>query len=178
MDLTVSLEEKKSFLNHFIKTYKSSDIIWFFEDLIKHHEKLTQIRFVDKLLPRERGLYIVIDDYNNLFYFFKKGRVKLKNIHTAYHELNLDHTSAFYIAINFTNENLSQAWQQVVEMSDAYIENLRSETELFLNHLSQVNQINWLQTKIDEALEDRDKNAFEKYVALLNGLNELRRHNK
>ncbi len=165
MQLPVSIQAKKYFLHWFISSYhiNSEEINWFLEDLLEDEQALLNIHFVSNIEHCPKGIIISTKETNNASFIFFKGAIQTEDVYTAYHELHLYNEEAFYVQIDFPERERHPLYQYVLEEEkNQSAKDSQSANEL-LHFLLIKGKHNYLQGKIDRALESGDKQSFLHY---------------
>lgn len=174
MEASISVADKKIFLEWFIGKFPNQEINWFIEDMLLDDEKLNHIHFVEYLDHYKKGLKIVVKDGQSLEFYFKKGLVKSHDIYTAFHELQMNKDEAFYLQIDLPQEDRNQLLYTVLEMNATEKQQLAKETKRYLNQLTKAHQKKQLKEKINHALDIKDEQAFRVYAQALMDLKNAR----
>ncbi|HLR54081.1 MAG TPA: YpiB family protein [Pseudogracilibacillus sp.] len=174
MELSVSLEEKKDFLQWFIEyqLLETYEINWFIEQLIENDTLLSQVHFVEEINNHHKSIWMGKEDSHGFSFLFRKGKVSSKDIYTAYHDLMLHPEEPLFFLLKFQEPVNTQKYQTVIEPGYYSKRQLQIKTEVFLNEILVNNTCELLRELIDEALITGNVADFEKYALQLKELSE------
>ncbi|HLR71890.1 MAG TPA: YpiB family protein [Pseudogracilibacillus sp.] len=174
MQVPVSIQTKKLFLQWFISHYKmkNEEIIWLFEDLLENERALFYLHFVQDITYCPKGIIISTQALNNLSFLFFKGHVQTNDVYTAYHELHLYDEEACYIQINLPIHEQNYLFEAVLEEEFLFRENDKITAEHLLNHLEGEGEKRLFKQEINKALDELDYNRFLYYSNRLKDLND------
>lgn len=175
MELSVSLEEKKNFLQWFsdyqiLETY---EINWFLDQLLENDTLLTRIHFVERLSNHHKGIWMGKEQSHGFSFLFTKGKIKTEDIYTAYHDLQLHPEEPLFIQLDFQESVNAKIYQTVIEPEPDFKQQLQEHTTKFLNELLLKGKCDLLKASIDKALVTGNITDFEKYAHQLNELSEV-----
>lgn len=151
---------KKDFINYCLYNYEFKDhtAVWIL-NFIKSHPLITHnISFTNSHL--ERKLRIAESSTNRPTLMFEKGGTVTSNGETIFHELNLHKTDELYVEFIFAKNDL--------RYNQAKSEELMKNDEILLEDIDE------LESLIDEALIAKDKQRFIELTDELKKLNDKR----
>ncbi len=151
---------KKDFINYCLYNYEFKDhtAVWIL-NFIKSHPLITHnISFTNSQLDRK--LRIAESRTNRPTLMFEKGGTVTANGETIFHELNLNKTDELYVEFIFAKNDL--------RYNQAKSEELMKNDEILLEDIEE------LESLIDEALVSKDKERFFELTDELQKLNDKR----
>lgn len=172
MEVSVSLEEKKDFLQWFIEhqLLETYELNWFIEQLIENDTLLSQIHFVEEINKYDKSVWIGKEDSHGFSFLFTKGKVRTEDIYTAYHDLMLHPEESLFMYLKFEESMNAKKYQTVIEPDDRFKQEVQEHTALFLNEILVSSKRRLLKEYIDKALIAGNVTDFEKYALQLNEL--------
>src|SRR5699024_12312408 len=91
---------------------------------IHDERKLESIRFVDSLEGCSKGIFITFEQGIGARFLFFKGRIKTRDVYTAFHEVHLHRDEAYFIAADFLDKTSNLLYQSVMEANEMEKENM------------------------------------------------------
>lgn len=175
MELSVSLEEKKNFLQWFadcqlLETY---EINWFLDQLLESDTLLSRIHFVEKLKDHHKGIWMGKENSHGFSFLFTKGKIKTEDIYTAYHDLQLHPEEPLFMQLEFQESIHTKLYRTVIEPERKFKQQLQERTDQFLHDLLQKGKRDLLKASIDKALVTGNITDFKNYAQQLNELSEV-----
>ena len=165
MQISVSIQAKKHFLQWFISHYQieTEEINWFIENLIEDERALFYLNFVQNIKQCPKGIIISILQTEKLFFQFFKGAVQTNDVYTVYHELHLYQDEPMYIQINFPQKDTNILYQAVLEEDAFQTEQDQFNAEKILTYLLSQGKKEYVKREIDNALDQRDLKKFNRF---------------
>lgn len=171
MDISVSVKEKRIFLEWFLQHFSPDEIEWLLEELIEDDQLLESIHFVDQVKNCPKGISIAIDHTSiDADFLFFKGNVKTKDVFTAYHELQLYKHETCFIHIDFPGKYENALYSSVIEADEQLTEEIRVTTNELIDYLQYEGELNYLQGKVNLALDQMNEQDFDYFSARLKNL--------
>ncbi|WP_226034695.1 ReoY family proteolytic degradation factor [Aquibacillus saliphilus] len=178
MNTSVSIKDKKEFIRWFLSNYqlKRRESVWILNYLINHDSLLKNVHFIREARYCPRGIVISTHCSKDVPFRFYKNHIVTTDAEKSFHDIRLNRNDAIYIQLSFKNSIQSASYAAVLEenpfLPDDYFitekdQNLAKkllDTSLFEY------QRELLQSKIDNALDNRDELEFKKYTEQLNDL--------
>src|SRR5699024_3612267 len=132
MSISVSVQEKKTFLEWFISKYdmKLFELNWLLEDIIADEQALDCIQFTEEIHKCPKGIEISIDENNDVQFLFFKGKIKTKDVYTAYHELHLYRNETLFFYLDFPDKQWSILYLDVIEADKSVLKEAEKYTEV------------------------------------------------
>ncbi|GGH78934.1 uncharacterized protein YpiB (UPF0302 family) [Pullulanibacillus pueri] len=176
MEQMISIEEKRSFLKWFLRSYqlKSRECIWLLNYILSDEHLLGLLKFVDNISGCPRAIVVSEKNVPHPAFIYRKQEVETHEPEKAFHDIRMDQEEAIYIHLMFPSSSRSSEYVSILEenpydrrhLSDRYGE----EVKLLIEKSEKQFMMTYLEKKIDESLEKKDKNQFERLVAELQKL--------
>jgi uncharacterized protein YpiB (UPF0302 family) len=172
MQTPVSAKDKKKFLQWFLSNYqlKKRESVWILNYLINHHEILENVHFVHDAKFCLRSVIITSQCSKEVPFRFYKNHLVTTDAEKAFHDIRLNQHESLYIQLNFDKSNQNHMYAAVLEenpfVPDDYIitQQDRENADLLLeNSLYEFKKKQLLQ-KIDQSLDDQDREKFHQLV--------------
>src|SRR5699024_4811706 len=96
-------------------------------------------------------------------FLFFKGRIKTRDVYTAFHELHLHRDEAYFIAVDFPDKTSNLLYQSVMEENEKEKENMEQIADNILEKLLMEKHIQDLEDNVNQSHNRRDKHAFHTY---------------
>lgn len=169
LTIPVSIEQKRTFLYWFMYHHKvkAHDLDWFLNDVLEDDHALAQLHFVDDITDCPKGIIITSHLNEQISFTFFKHQVKTNNVYTAYHEMNLYKNESLFIQVNFPFCTHNELYQAVIEDNIEAKSAMMDATEEILQQTIQQNRQEFLEKEINEALEQKNYEAFMYYSSQL-----------
>ena len=169
MTIPVSIEQKRTFLYWFMYHHKvkAHDLDWFLNDVLEDDHALAQLHFVDDITDCPKGIIITSHLNDQISFIFFKHQVKTNNVYTAYHEMNLYKDESLFIQVNFPFCTHNELYQSVIEDNMEVKSAILESTEEILQQTIQQSREEFLEKEINEALEQKNYEAFMYYSSQL-----------
>src|SRR5699024_4642980 len=175
MELSVSVQDKKNFLQWFMQTYRieSHEMEWFLEELIIDDRILDYVHFVERIEDCPKGIIMTKGQSETFTFTFFKGNVSTEDVYTAYHEIHLYQQENLFIQVNFPENEYHAFYQAVLEADEAFQQYAKETTEELLEGILLDAKINDLKAKVNHALEVGNKEAFMAYSRQLQSIQKM-----
>ncbi|MBY0122598.1 ReoY family proteolytic degradation factor [Bacillus sp. S/N-304-OC-R1] len=179
MSAPVSVNEKKDFIRWFLNHYqlKRRECVWILNYLMSHDQLMEKVHFVEHAQYCPKGLIMSTHCVDEVPFRFYKENVMTTDAEKSFHDIRLNREEDIFIQLNFHASNKAHQYAAVLE-ENPYLPNkmLISEkdklaAERFLYDSIQKFQKESLLRRIDEALDNQDKEAFKQLTDELKRLN-------
>ncbi|WP_164668767.1 ReoY family proteolytic degradation factor [Virgibacillus doumboii] len=178
MQTPISVQDKKSFIKWFLNNYqlKKRESVWILNYLVNHKKILSNVHFVREAKFCPRGIVITSHCSEEVPFRFYKNQLVTTDAEKSFHDIRMNQHEPLYIQLNFKNAN------QNIYYAAVLVENPFIPDEYFITQKDQelAKQLldkmiyeyhrNILQEKIDLALDERDRQAFQKLAKELHKL--------
>ena len=103
MSTSVSVEDKKRFIQWFLKNYqlKKRESAWILHYILNHAEILENIHFVRDVKFCPRGMMITSKCSEEVPFGFYKNHLVTTDVEKTFHDIRLNYNEKLYIQINF-----------------------------------------------------------------------------
>jgi len=146
----------------------NDELHWLIRELMEDEQALFHVYFVDDIQYCPKGMIVDVRNEEGPSFLFFKEHIKTDDVYTAYHELNLYHQEAFYIHIQFPDNERPYLYETVLENNQSFDYDIQLEAEQLLDYLLTTGKEKYLKTEIDHALEQGNKERFIHLTSLLN----------
>ncbi|MEG9297885.1 ReoY family proteolytic degradation factor [Mangrovibacillus sp. Mu-81] len=178
MTTPVSVNEKKEFIRWFLNRYqlKRRECVWILNYLMSHDQLMKKVHFVEESQYCPRGLVMSTHCVEDVPFRFYKENIMTTDAEKSFHDIRLNKDEDIYIQLNFSKANSSYQFAAVLEENPfmpKYLlinEKDRIVAEQFLKESLHSFQKNRLLEAIDRALDNGDKESFNKLTKELNTL--------
>lgn len=167
--MTVTVNEKKEFLKHFLGKYtmKKRESVWILNFILSHDRYLERVHFVRQLNTTMIKGYAIVMSTHCIDGISIKGWVdglETSDAEKIFHSIRLNSDEDWYIQLNFSNSNTDKNFLFVVEEieDESELNKYTSEAEKFLNHCLSSFSKKKLLSLIDKALEQNNREEFIK----------------
>ena len=177
MEQMISIEEKRSFLKWFLRSYqlKSRECIWLLNYILSDEHLMGLLKFVDSINGCPRAMVVSEKSLSEPAFMYKKYDVETNEPEKAFHDIRIDQDEYIYVQLLFPHSSRSSEYVSILEenpfdrrhRNDRYGE----AAEKIINESEKQFFTAYLLKKIDRALEMRDREQFEYLVAELNKIN-------
>jgi uncharacterized protein YpiB (UPF0302 family) len=164
----VSTKQKREFIKWFLSNYrlKRRECKWILEYISSHDMLLENIHFVENARYCERGIIMVTDCVDEVPFRFYKGDILTTDAEKCFHDIRLNRGSQFYIELLFKDKHNCPEYFGVLE-DNPFVESEETSeyTEAATNFLEYCifkYKVNHLKKRIDEAIDNGDKELFLK----------------
>jgi len=179
MSTSISIQDKKTFINWFLTNYqlKKRESVWILNYLINHESLLSNVHFIREAKFCPRGMIISAQCSDEVPFRFYKDHIVTTDAEKSFHDIRLNRHEPIYIQLSFKNSHQSIEYNAVLEDNpflpdDFFI--TKKEKQLakeFLNYTLFEAEKRQLLKQIDHALDNQDKKMFNE---LTNKLNQLK----
>jgi uncharacterized protein YpiB (UPF0302 family) len=174
MNQTVSLKEKKEFIQWFLKRYqmKRRESVWMLNYYLSHDEHLENLHFVEESHYCPRALVMSVTESTGIPFRFYSGSDMTASAEKAFTDIKSNSNTKMYIQLNFPN-SISVEYLSVLEenphtpkivLANRNIEDIEIAEQL-IEHVMKMSYQNNLSKMIDEALDNGDKELFMKLTS-------------
>jgi uncharacterized protein YpiB (UPF0302 family) len=178
MTTPVSVNEKKEFIRWFLNRYqlKRRECVWILNYLMSHDQLMKKVHFVEESQYCPRGLVMSTHCVEDVPFRFYKENIMTTDAEKSFHDIRLNKDEDIYIQLNFSKANSSYQFAAVLEENPfmpKYLlinEKDRIVAEQFLKESLHSFQKNRLLEAVDRALDNGDKETFNKLTKELNKL--------
>ncbi|MBM7569836.1 ReoY family proteolytic degradation factor [Aquibacillus albus] len=178
MNTSVSVKDKKEFIRWFLSNYqlKKRESVWILNYLINHDNLLSRVHFIREARYCPRGIVISTHCSKDVPFRFYKNHIVTTDAEKSFHDIRLNKNEPIYIQLSFKNSNQCPAYVAVLEDNpflpdDFFITKKEKNIAKDVLNISLFNyQKKQLQRKIDQALDDRNLDAFNTYSEQLQEL--------
>lgn len=146
---------------------KAHDLDWFLNDLLEDDQALAQLHFVDDITDCPKGIIITSHLNEQISFTFFKSHVKSNNVYTAYHEMHLHKNEHIFIQVNFPFCTHNELYQSVIEDNMEVKSIMIEKAEEILHQTIQQNRQEFLKKEINQALKQKNYDAFMYYSSQL-----------
>lgn len=175
MNTPVSVNEKKDFVKWFLNNYqlKQRECVWILNYLMSHDQLMHKVHFVEHAKYCPRGLVMSTNCVKDSPFHFYKQNVMTTDAEKSFHDIRLNRDEDIYIQLNFKSSFQHANYVAVLEENPylpKYIEVNEKDrllAERFLEESVYTFRKDRLLKLIDEALDNQDKEAFQRLTAEL-----------
>ncbi|WP_100331410.1 ReoY family proteolytic degradation factor [Bacillus xiapuensis] len=179
MAAPVSVHEKKDFIRWFLNHFqlKRRESVWILNYLMSHDQLMERVHFVDDAQYCPRGMIMSTHCVDSAPFRFFKENVMTTDAEKSFHDIRLNKDEDIFIELKFRGSNASHQYAAVLEENPFMPKHLRitekdkALAEKFLKDSIYRFQKERLLQKIDEALDQYDKEAFQQLTEQLKRLN-------
>jgi uncharacterized protein YpiB (UPF0302 family) len=167
MNAKVTLEEKKDFIQWFIKKDEFEGTVGqkFLKLVLRNNRLIENIIFVEKddAYPRFIQISSFKDNENPMLYKDEVKTFITENPEVMFKKILKNKEEVIYIQLDFKNKD--ECWKYLsvkeIDMYDPTEENIVEEAEVLLKKF-------YILSKLDESLDKRDEILFKEMVAEIN----------
>ncbi|TDQ41518.1 ReoY family proteolytic degradation factor [Aureibacillus halotolerans] len=176
----ISIQEKKEFLQWFLHTYQlqKRECVWILNYLANHEHLLKTVHFVENASYCPRALIMSTTCTQEAGFRFYKDNIVTTDAEKAFHDIRMHDSDRIYVQLNFKNSYQTPQFAAVL-IDNPYVPSNHYENgkdrdlvAKLLRHSVYHYQRQALMTKIDQALDEKDRAAFLTYSEQLNNLKE------
>ncbi len=180
MSNIISVVDKKDFLKSFLQHYelKRRECAWLLNYLMNDDKLMERVHFVEKAELTPKALIISTKGVDSIPFSFHKQQHVTTDAEKAFHDIRLNPEEEIYIEFRFIGAKQYSPYLAVLEDNPFLPENrelaemFRRETEeLIATSLRQFRRTRIL-AEIDHALDQGDKDLFERLVNELQKVDE------
>lgn len=180
MNSNIKFNEKVDFISWFLKNYrfKRRECVWMLNYLISNKKNLDKVVFSTDVKYCKNSFVISSDSVDGKsFVYYKDGKESF-DAEEAFKDLSNSENEVFYIELLFPERNSCYQYQSVVEenpfipdeLKNKYYQLNKQISESLLSGLSLKFEKDYLCSKIDIALDNRN---YKDFMRLTEKLNEL-----
>lgn len=178
MAALVSVNEKKEFIRWFLNHYqlKRRECVWILNYLMSHDQLMKKVHFVEDAQFCPRGLVMSTHCVDEAPFKFYKSNTMTTDAEKSFHDIRLNRDEDIYITLHFRSAYSSYHYAVVLE-KNPFIPNNIETNEQDKKMAEQVLQLSLttfkrtqLMKQIDEALDRRDYESFQKLTITLNNM--------
>lgn len=166
----ISVEEKQHFIVWFLQHFKlkKRESKWILEYLVNYKSLLKNVHFVRDIKHCPRALIITSRCSDGMPLLFYKESVVTKDSEKLFHDIRLNQDDPLYIQLNFYNSIQSSLYVAILEDNPYLPENQKKLEEdriaasQILNRTLFLSKTILLKSRIDSALDEKDKETFIK----------------
>ena len=178
MNTPVSVQDKKTFIQWFLKNYqlKKRESVWILNYILNHNQILKNIHFVRHVKFCPRGIVITSQCSTEVPFRFYKNHLVTTDAEKSFHDIRLNQDEALYIQLNFKKANQNPYYASVMEENpyvpeDYFITNKdKVLAKRILERTLFESKKKRLLADIDKALDELDQEQFMKLSEELNKL--------
>lgn len=178
MNTPVSVQDKKTFIQWFLKNYqlKKRESVWILNYILNHNQILKNIHFVRDVKFCPRGIVITSQCSTEVPFRFYKNHLVTTDAEKSFHDIRLNQDEALYIQLNFKKANQNPYYASVMEENpyvpeDYFITNKdKVLAKRILERTLFESKKKRLLADIDKALDELDQEQFMKLSEELNKL--------
>jgi len=178
LNTSVSVQDKKAFIQWFLQNYqlKRRESVWILNYLTNHDALLNHVHFIREARYCPRGIVISTHCSNDVPFRFYKNHIVTTDAEKSFHDIRLNRDDPIYIQLSFENVHQNSNYVAVLEDNPYLPEDFfitKKEKELakeVLEYAIYQSQKKSIEDKINQALDNRDKQAFSEYVKMLEEL--------
>lgn len=176
--MLIDVREKKNFLTWMVNhvSFSRREVFWILNYLANHEAILKNVHFVERANQANRGLQISDLSFDGEpMKLFLEGK-EFNDTDQIFHEIRLNWKRPLYVECLFENawqtreylmileDNPFASWEESISEEDAEL------IEIYFKEKEQEARLKMIYTQIDQALENKDKDAF---LALSDEVNQL-----
>ncbi|OIJ14796.1 hypothetical protein BKP37_07405 [Anaerobacillus alkalilacustris] len=182
MSSTISVLEKKDFLKWFLNKYqlKRRECAWLLNYLMSDDQLMEKVHFVENAEYCPKSLIISANDVDCIPFSFHKRQHVTMDAEKSFHDIRLNKEEEIYIQLNFRDSKKIPQYIAVLEENpfvpiDKETEKVYSLfADLIIDQASYQFEKKQLLKKIDESLDNGDKESFMFYSKKLSNLKTLK----
>jgi uncharacterized protein YpiB (UPF0302 family) len=177
----VSTTEKSNFLKWFLQHHqlKHKDARILIEHLVKQHPILENLTFTNSIKSGEKTIVISSMQSDQPGFVYYNGKRKMEDVSKALGDVMSNPADKLNIVLHFYGRQSNQRYLQLVEPSRDYFVRYKQfqeysiETDKLIEKSLIDQELKKVRAQIDEALDQNDKQLFNKLVERLQELKEL-----
>ena len=183
MSSAISILEKKDFLKWFLNNYqlKRRECAWLLNYLMSDDQLMEKVHFVENAEYCPKSLIISANDVDYIPFSFHKRQHVTMDAEKSFHDIRLNKEEEIYIQLNFKDAKKNPQFVAVLE--DNPFAPVDKETEkiyslfadLIIDQAKFQFEKRQLTEKIDQSLDNGDKESFLKYSEQLKKLKALKK---
>jgi uncharacterized protein YpiB (UPF0302 family) len=164
----ITVQQKRAFIKWFLNNYqlKRRECKWILNYILSHDSLLENLHFVENARYCERGIIMSTNCVDEVPFRFYKGDILTTDAEKCFHDIRLNRGSQFYIELLFKDKYNCPEYLGVLEDNPFdKSEDINEYTEAatnFLDYCLFKYKVNHLKKRIDEAIDNGDKELFLK----------------
>jgi len=170
MDPSVSVKDKKKFLQWFLNHYqmKKREAVWILNYLINYPKLLANVHFVQNTKYCRRSITISTNCSQEPAFRFLKNKLITTDADKAFHDIRINRNENLFIQLNFKDAYQSVEYRKVLVENpymtdDDYITSQdKKKAKALLDHSLFEYKRKKLKKEIDSALDQLDQQKFLK----------------
>src|SRR5699024_3159628 len=117
MSTSISIQDKKSFINWFLTHYqlKKRESVWILNYLINHESLLSNVHFIREARFCPRGMIISAQCSDEVAFRFYKDHIVTTDAEKSFHDIRLNRHEPIYIQLSFKNSHQNAEYNAVLE---------------------------------------------------------------
>jgi uncharacterized protein YpiB (UPF0302 family) len=179
----ITATKKREFIKWFLNNYqfKSRPSVWILNFLYSYEHLLEKVHFVEDASKTPRGIVITtrcVDDIPLRYY--KNGTV-ITDEEKCFHDIRLNKEQDIYIELNFKDKyNHEEYWEVLEEnpFDEPDTSEFEEQAAHFLDYCLYEFKVEQLKKRIDEAIDDGDKELFMKLANELSKVEKVKKRFK
>ncbi|MCG3089937.1 ReoY family proteolytic degradation factor [Sporosarcina cyprini] len=179
MTAMIPVAAKKDFVRWFLKRYKLKrrECVWILNYLLSHEQLLQNVHFTDEAHYCPRAMVISTTNSESIPFRFYKGNLMTADAEKSFHDLRLHPEEKMFIQLNFPNSHACPQYAMVREENPYLPDDLqvserdRKIAEQLLEESAATMSLEMLMRRVDEALDENDR---ERFLVLSSMLNEMK----
>ncbi|WP_156289226.1 ReoY family proteolytic degradation factor [Oceanobacillus salinisoli] len=178
MDTPISAQDKKNFIQWFLKHYqlKKRESVWILNYILNHNQLLKKVHFVRDVKFCPRGIVITSQCSSEVPFRFYKNHLVTTDAEKSFHDIRLNQDEDLYIQLNFSKSHQNSYYVSVLEenpfVPDDYF--VTKKDKILAKKLLDKTVFDYkkknLLRDIDRALDELDQDTFLKLSKELNEL--------
>jgi len=164
----ITVQQKRAFIKWFLDNYqlKRRESVWILNYIMQYNEVLRNLHFVENACYCERGIIISTNCVDEVPFRFYKGNIVTTDPEECFYDIRSNKELPFYIELMFKDKHKCPEYFGVLEDNPFdKSEDINEYTEAATNFLEYClfkYKINQLKKRIDEAIDDGNKEMFMK----------------
>ncbi|TCP31630.1 uncharacterized protein YpiB (UPF0302 family) [Scopulibacillus darangshiensis] len=179
MEQIISVNEKRDFLKWFLNRFhlKSRECVWLLNYCISDDHLLSLFRFVDNIHGCTRSMVISEKSVSDKAFEYHKRHVTTDDPEKAFHDIRLNQEEPIFVQVNFSSPYRTPEYVGVLEDNPfchkTVHDRFGEEADKIILKAEEKYLRETLNKEIDKALDEGDKETFEKLTNKLKMLNIL-----
>ncbi|MGM7701670.1 ReoY family proteolytic degradation factor [Pseudalkalibacillus sp. Hm43] len=170
MGSTVTVLEKKDFLKWFLNHYqlKKRECVWLLNYLVSDEALMENVHFVENAEYCPKAIIMSTNCVDGVPFRFYKQNILTTDAEKSFHDIRLNQDEDVYIELKFKGAYRTPQYAAVLEENPHIPENMVPDkkyglwAEMILDQSFSHFRKKSLQTQIDEALDRKDFESFER----------------
>jgi uncharacterized protein YpiB (UPF0302 family) len=179
----VTVDQKKEFIRWFLNNYqlRKREGVWILNYLLSNDKFLKKVHFVENANKTPRGIIMTTHCVNDFplssLRYYRNGEINT-NAESCFHDIRLNRDDDLYVELNFKDKHNCKEYWEVLE-ENPFDEPDTSEFEEqavhFLDYCLYEFKVEQLKKRIDEAIDDGDKELFMKLTDELGKIEKVKK---